>query len=321
MNESEGSQYPIGSTMLVNMPLQHDPVEAYVVLYKLPEELHEKYKDQFVIPGFIKALAMRSQTELNEDGSVRNFSPKDRAQIEDTRNNPFELTYTTSKIDAPLSYGTYELEASLRIHYKKLEISADEAERHRNLIYDAITENWGGNKVGRMNFSIVLNTQLQCDDCENLDQRFRFGSQFIEVTISPTIKRSYVMMYEKTGNWETQQYRSPENYKKMIAHEFGHIIGFRDLYADVAYYDLLGNLISKKDYVSLSIFSPLGSLSQFPHLGYLSRPISEHNKNIMASTLGHVSKKHLEAIVNAYNRNCAPFPGEQPWSPFLQHRR
>ena len=309
--------------MLVNIPLQYNPVEAYVVLYKLPEELHEKYKDQFVIPGFVKALAIRSQAELNQDGSVKNFYPKDATQIEDVRNNPFELEYTTRRINVPLSYGTYELEASMRIHYKRSEMSDAEAERHANLIREAITENWGGNRVRRMNFSVALNTQLQCDDCEDKNERFHFGIQFIDVSISPTTKRSYVMMYDKTGYWQTQQYTSVEHYKKMIAHEFGHIIGFRDLYADVAYYDLTGNLISITDYVSLSIFSPLASLSQFPHLGHFSaQPILDHNKNIMAnSILGHVSKKHLEAIVNAYNRNCAPFPGEQPWSPFLQHRR
>ena len=323
MKESEGSPYPIGNAINVQLPNQHEPVEAYVVLYKLPQELHEKYKDQFVIPGFIKALAIRSQTEFNKDGSAKNFTPKNRTEIEDVRNHPFEIAYSSGSVDVPLSWGTYELETSLRIHYKIAEMSEAEAARHAGLILLAIHENWSG-QVKRMPFVATLNIQLQCDDCKDTKKEgFNFGTRFIDILISPSMKRSYVMMYEKTGCWQTQQqYSSEEDYKKMIAHEFGHILGFKDLYTDVAYYDLAGNLISITNFTSLSIFSQLNLLSPFPHIFRFNLAPAEDNKNIMASsTLGHVSKKHLEAVVDVYNRNCSPFPNEEPWAPFLQHRR
>ena len=109
----------------------------------------------------------------------------------------------------------------------------------------------------------------------------------------------------------------------MIVHEFGHLLGFRDLYTDVAYYDMAGSLLSITDFRSLSLFSPLHSLSPIPHIHrFNTPPIASQNSNIMASSsMGHVTSEHLEAVVSAYNRNCLHFPGEQPWEPFLQHRR
>ena len=89
IDDSRNSQHTIGSLINIQLPNQSETTEAYVVLYKLPQELHEKYKDQFIIPGFIKALAIRSQTEFNEDGSTKNFTPKARAEIEDARANPY----------------------------------------------------------------------------------------------------------------------------------------------------------------------------------------------------------------------------------------
>ena len=322
IDDSRNSQHTIGNLISIQLPNQSETTEAYVVLYKLPQELHERYKDQFIIPGFIKALAIRSQTELNADGSTKNFTPKARTEIEDARTNPYWVSYPR-KIAVPLSYGTYELEATLQVHYKRSEISEEEALRHVRLINEAISENWIG-KIGRLSLRPALNIQPVCDDCDNKDRNFRFGFQVIDISISPNMKRSYVMMYEKTGYWQTQQrYGSEEIYKKMVAHEFGHLLGFRDLYTDVAYYDVAGNLLSITDFMSLSIFAPLNSLSPFAHMPrFNAAPIASHNSNIRASsTMGHVTEEHLEALVQAYNRNCLPFPGEQPWEPFLQHRR
>ncbi len=299
--QSDRTSYPIGNLISVlGNDQTHPATNAYVVLYPASAAEKIKYSDQLIDQKFMKVLAMRVYSTLDEYGNSVGLTPFSEADINDRLKNIFEINFPDSRIRFQFENNHFILSTEMLVEFAD-DVPMGKLFPTLDFIEKGIEDAWTGTVLYQGREIPLITDVTVTDSLLSFGNRKRLDR--FQVYISEKIVRSFVKRdteWFRYGRWEVPTSSAFET-KQLYAHEFGHFIGFDDAYTDIAYFDLNGNLLSNSTFISTPIQSTLKLLSPFSWIDEFHKFPPEHYQNIMASpSLGHVLPEHLLSIVRAY---------------------
>lgn len=301
IDASQKTPYPLLATFEV--PWLRKKTTGQIVLFQLPKDLEVKYQNEILGDGFIKAVAVKASVENILEGKIQSLRPITDLEVEQIHDSAFSLQ-PDPRLTLDQDQKGYVLHGKLGVYFE--EDSIDQ-EFYLDAIKKDIESYWQG-KMGDVSFRTEVSVEKHSKTCRismnfsQANQRILMLPDHIHIHVSENYQVSsvhYDAQLGSTGYWGAI---SPQkNSQGLYAHEFGHLIGFKDDYIYLVFYDLNGNLLSNQIYRVKILSEPFrqdyGNLVVAPYFCWTTHA----SENLMANhKTGKVLPEHLHAIVKAY---------------------
>ncbi len=283
------------------------------ILYELwGDELIKKYQDQLILNKYIKAILVKANSLEFQTGQKDDYHFYGPEEVKERDQHKFDINFKDPRIHVSKEEGGFVLRAKLYVREPE-DLELKENFMHTlTQIKSAIEAQWQFHSED-LNFRAEVDVAPHPKTCLktiSFDDLWDVAyPDHFDITLG-SVGRSHVHD-ELFGNDLLQNqevflylHREGPALDEMFAHEFGHLIGFGDLYCELISLDLEGNFlpyisIAGTDGNSIPITTPWADFD--PFMGVIRTGHSLKWMNVMEDgPEAAMLREQVEAILKNY---------------------